>query len=84
MQAPNVQQSATVLAALYQQITGLTVPAPLDLSGFVSTATTVLNLGLDKVHNALSTAGVTIQVNCSLINQRGWCALLYCINSHGM
>lgn len=53
MQAPNVQQSATVLAALYQQITGLTVPAPLDLSGFVSTATTVLNLGLDKVHNAL-------------------------------
>lgn len=53
MQAPNVQQSATVLAAIYQQITGLTVPAPLDLSGFVSTATTVLNLGLDKVHNAL-------------------------------
>lgn len=53
MQSPNVQQSATVLAALYQQITGLAVPAPLDLSGFVSTATTVLNLGLDKVHNAL-------------------------------
>lgn len=53
MTAPEIQQVSTVLASLYQQMTGLTVPAPLDLSGFVSTATTLLNLGMDKVHNAL-------------------------------
>lgn len=53
MTTPEVQQVSTVLASLYQQMTGLTLPAPLDLSGFVSNATTVLNLGMDKVHNAL-------------------------------
>lgn len=53
MTNPNIQQAGQVLAAVYQQATGLTVPAPLDLSGFVSTATTALNLGMDKVHNAI-------------------------------
>lgn len=53
MQTPDVSQVSQVLAALYQQVTGLAVPAPLNLSGFVSVATTVLNLGMDKVHNAL-------------------------------
>ena len=53
MQTPDISQISTVLASLYQQVTGLVVPAPLDLSGFISVATTVLNLGLDKVHNAL-------------------------------
>lgn len=53
MTAPEIQQVSSVLAALYQQMTGLAAPAALDLSGFVSTATTVLNLGMDKVHNAL-------------------------------
>lgn len=53
MTTPEVQQVSRVLSSLYQQMTGLTLPAPLDLSGFVSNATTVLNLGMDKVHNAL-------------------------------
>ena len=53
MQTPDISQISNVLASLYQQVTGLAVPAPLDLSGFISTATTVLNLGMDKVHNAL-------------------------------
>ncbi len=53
MTTPTVQQAGVILSAIYKQATGLAVPAPLDLSGFVSTATTVLNLGLDKVHNAL-------------------------------
>lgn len=53
MTTPTVQQAGAILSAIYKQATGLSVPAPLDLSGFVSTATTVLNLGLDKVHNAL-------------------------------
>lgn len=53
MTNPEIRQAGQVLAAIYQQATGLTVPAPLDLSGFVSTATTALNLGLDKIHNAL-------------------------------
>lgn len=53
MTAPEIRQAGQVLAAIYQQATGLAVPAPLDLSGFVSTATTALNLGLDKIHNAL-------------------------------
>lgn len=53
MQTPDISQISTVLASLYQQVTGLAVPAPLNLSGFISTATTVLNLGMDKVHNAL-------------------------------
>lgn len=53
MTGPNIQQAGQILAAIYQQATGLTVPAPLDLSGFVSTATTALNLGMDKIHNAL-------------------------------
>lgn len=53
MTAPEIQQVSRVLSSLYQQMTGLALPAPLDLSGFVSNATTVLNLGMDKVHNAL-------------------------------
>ena len=53
MTTPTVQQAGAILSAIYKQATGLALPAPLDLSGFVSTATTVLNLGLDKVHNAL-------------------------------
>ncbi len=53
MQTPDISQVSTVLASLYKQVTGLAVSAPLDLSGFISTATTVLNLGMDKVHNAL-------------------------------
>ena len=53
MQTPDISQVSTILASLYQQMTGQAVPAPLDLSGWISTATTVLNLGLDKVHNAI-------------------------------
>lgn len=53
MTAPEIQQAGTVLAAIYQQATGLAIPAPIDLASFISTATTALNLGLDKIHNAL-------------------------------
>lgn len=53
MQTPDISQISQVLASLYQQVTGLAVPAPLNLSGFVSVATTTLGLGLDKVHAAL-------------------------------
>ncbi len=53
MTTPEIQQAGTVLAAIYQQATGLAIPAPLDLASFISTATTALNLGLDKIHNAL-------------------------------
>lgn len=53
MQTPDISQVSAVLASLYQQVTGLAVPAPLDLSGFISVASTLLGLGMDKIHNAL-------------------------------
>lgn len=49
-----VQQAGTIVANIYKQITGLSVPAPLDLSSYISVATTTAALGMDKVYNALS------------------------------
>ena len=50
----NVQQAGQIVAALYKQATGQTVPAPLDLSGYISVATTAIKSGWDKLYNALS------------------------------
>ena len=54
MNEMTIQQAGTVVAGLYKQITGQPVPAPLDLSAYISVATTAIKTGWDKVMNALS------------------------------
>ena len=49
-----IQQAGQIVAAVYKQATGQTVPAPLDLSGYISVATTAIKTGWDKLYNALS------------------------------
>lgn len=49
-----VQQAGSIVAAIYQQITGTSVPAPLDLSQYISVAQSTAQLGMDRVYNALS------------------------------
>ena len=39
------EQSATILNAIQQQVTGQAAQTPIDLTGFVSTANTVLQTG---------------------------------------
>lgn len=48
------QQSATILNAIQQQVTGQASIAPLDLRGFVSVAQTTLKTGYDPVVNAIN------------------------------
>lgn len=48
------QQSATILNAIQQQVTGQASQAPIDLQGFVSVAQTVLKTGYDPVINAIN------------------------------
>lgn len=47
-------QSATILNAIQQQVTGQASIAPVDLQGFVSVAQTVLKTGYDPVINAIN------------------------------
>lgn len=54
MNSMNVQQAGAIVAAMYKQATGQTIPAPLDLSGYISVATTAIKTGWDKLYNALS------------------------------
>lgn len=49
-----VKQAGAIVAALYKQATGQTVPAPLDLSGYISIATTTAQYGWDMLYRALS------------------------------
>lgn len=48
------QQSATLLNAIQQQVTGQASAAPVDLQGFVSVAQTLLKTGYDPVINAIN------------------------------
>lgn len=48
------QQSATILNAIQQQVTGQAAQTPIDLTGFVSTANTVLQTGYDPIYNAIN------------------------------
>ena len=50
----NIVQAGQLVAAIYKQATGQTVPAPLDLSSYISVATTAIRTGWDKVMNAVS------------------------------
>ena len=50
----NVQQAGAIVAAIYKQATGQAVPAPLDLSDYISVATTAIKAGWDKLFNAIS------------------------------
>lgn len=50
----NVQQAGAIVAAIYKQATGQSVPAPLDLSDYISVATTAIKSGWDKLFNAIS------------------------------
>lgn len=50
----NIQQAGAIVAAVYKQATGQTVPAPLDLSDYISVATTAIKSGWDKLFNAIS------------------------------
>ena len=48
------QQSATILNAIQQQVTGQAAQTPIDLTGFVSVANTVLQTGYDPIYNAIN------------------------------
>ena len=48
------EQSATILNAIQQQVTGQAAQTPIDLTGFVSTANTVLQTGYDPIYNAIN------------------------------
>ncbi len=48
------EQVSTVLQAVTQQATGVSVLAPVDTGSFTSVATTALSVGTDKVLNALT------------------------------
>ena len=48
------EQSATILNAIQQQVTGQAAQTPIDLTGFVSTANTVLKTGYDPIYNAIN------------------------------
>lgn len=48
------QQSATILNAIQQQVTGQAAAAPINLTDFVSVAQTMLKTGYDPVMNAVS------------------------------
>lgn len=48
------QQSATILNAIQQQVTGQVAQTPIDLTGFISVANTVLQTGYDPIYNAIN------------------------------
>ena len=48
------EQSATLMNALQQQVTGQVGQTPIDLTGFVSVANTVLQTGYDPGYNAIN------------------------------
>ena len=50
----DIVQAGQLVAAIYKQATGQTVPAPLDLGSYISVATTTLRTGWDKIMNAVS------------------------------
>ena len=54
MNQPIIAQAGQIVAALYKEVTGQSVLAPVDLSGYISVATTALNVGKDKLFNALT------------------------------
>ena len=49
-----VQQAGQIVAAVYKQATGQAVPAPLDLSSYISVATTAVKYGYDVLMNAIT------------------------------
>lgn len=54
MNEMTIAQAGQIVAAVYKQATGQTVPAPLDLSSYISVATTALKTGKDVLMNAIS------------------------------
>lgn len=54
MNTMTMQQAGQIVAAIYKQATGQSIPAPLDLASFISVATTAQNVGYDEVHNAIT------------------------------
>lgn len=54
MNTPIISQAGQIIAELYKEATGTTVQAPVDLSGYISVATTALNVGKDVLFNALT------------------------------
>ena len=49
-----IAQAGQIVAAVYKQATGQAIPAPLDLSSYISVATTALKTGKDVLMNAIS------------------------------
>lgn len=54
MNEMTIAQAGQIVAAVYKQATGQAVPAPLDLSSYISVATTALKTGKDVLMNAIS------------------------------
>lgn len=49
-----IAQAGALVAELYKAATGVAVPAPVNLSNYISVATTALRTGTDVLYNALS------------------------------
>ncbi len=54
MNEMTIAQAGQIVAAVYKQATGQTVPTALDLSSYISVATTALKTGKDVLMNAIS------------------------------